>query len=177
MIFGNDSISARLIDRKDKAFLLKWLTDPIVLEFYEGRDKKYNENEIEIYFYSESNEIQLMIEFDNKPIGYIQYYKIDNNGYIEYEYENKNENVFGIDLFIGEHQLWNKGHGTKILKICLEFLFNEKNADAIIIDPHSENERAIHVYEKIGFKKIKVLKHHELHEKEMKDCWLMECRK
>lgn len=177
MILGNSVISARLIEKNDKSALLKWLTDPTVLEFYEGRDKIYNENEIEKDFYAESNEVKLIIELNIRLIGYIQFYKIDDEGYSEYDYDNRNENVFGIDLFIGENQLWNAGYGTTILKLCLEYLFNVESADAVIIDPHCDNERATHVYEKIGFKKIKILKKQELHEGEMKDCWLMECRK
>ena len=40
----------------------------------------------------------------------------------------------------------------------------EMGAEAIAMDPKVNNERAIKCYEKSGFKKVKILKEHELHE-------------
>jgi len=36
------------------------------------------------------------------------------------------------------------------------------------------HEDAVRCYEKSGFKKVKLLPAHELHEGAMRDCWLME---
>ena len=41
-------------------------------------------------------------------------------------------------------------------------------------DPQAWNERAIRCYEKCGFKKVKLLPKHELHEGEYRDCWQIE---
>ena len=54
---------------------------------------------------------------------------------------------------------------------------NEKGANAVILDPHADNPRAIRCYEKVGFKKIKFLPKHELHDGEKVDCYLMEYTK
>ena len=66
--------------------------------------------------------------------------------------------------------------GTKYLKMILDYLSNEKNADAIITDPRIVNERAIRAYEKAGFVKLHIVDNHELHEGEHWDAWIMEYR-
>ncbi len=42
------------------------------------------------------------------------------------------------------------------------------------MDPQAWNTRALRVYEKNGFKKKKYLEKHEMHEGELRDCWLIE---
>ena len=116
------------------------------------------------------------LEYDGKPIGYGQIYGITGEVYEEYGYENRNETVYGIDQFIGEPDYWNRGIGTEYLKLVLQFLLEEKQADAVIMDPHQDNVRAIKCYQKTGFRIIKSLPEHELHEGAMRDCYLMEYR-
>ncbi len=45
------------------------------------------------------------------------------------------------------------------------------------MDPQLRNTRAMKCYEKCGFKKIKILPKHELHEGVHQDCWLIEYKK
>jgi RimJ/RimL family protein N-acetyltransferase len=65
------------------------------------------------------------------------------------------------------------GIGTRAIRLMLVYLFHSKQAAAAVVDPHVENLRAIHCYEKCGFRKIKLLAHHELHEGVWSDSWLM----
>lgn len=162
----------------DAAILLKWMTDIRVLEFYEGRDKRYTEELIYEDFFEEDDAaaIKVILEYDRKPIGYGQIYVVTGELYEEYEYENRNETVYGIDQFIGEPDYWSRGIGTEYLGLVLKFLRQEKHADAVIMDPHQDNIRAIKCYQKVGFRIIKSLPEHELHEGRMKDCYLMEYR-
>ena len=134
-----DKIRIRTMVPDDSAVLLKWMTDMRVLEFYEGRDKRYTEELIYQDFF-----------------------------------DNRNETVYGMDQFIGEPDYWDRGIGTEYLKLVLQFLREEKQADAVIMDPHQDNVRAIKCYQKAGFRIIKSLPEHELHEGIMRDCYLME---
>lgn len=163
---------------EDAAVLLKWMTDMRVLEFYEGRDKRYTEELIYEDFFEEDDDaaIKVILEYGGKSIGYGQIYEILDEYYGEYEYENRGETVYGIDQFIGEPDYWNRGIGTEYLKLVLKFLREEKRADAVILDPHQDNARAIRCYQKAGFRIIKSLPEHELHEGKMRDCYLMEYR-
>ena len=81
-----------------------------------------------------------------------------------------------MDQFIGEPEYWNKGIGTKYTKMVFDFLKKERNADAVILDPHQDNSRAIRMYQKAGFRIIEDLPEHELHEGKKQDCYLMEYR-
>ena len=56
-----------------------------------------------------------------------------------------------MDQFIGEPDYWNKGIGTRFMNIVLEYLTTERNAKAVILDPHQNNPRAVRMYEKVGF--------------------------
>ena len=62
------------------------------------------------------------------------------------------------------------------MQTVLDFLKTVDNADAVILDPHKSNARAIRAYEKVGFKIIDELPEHELFEGERVDCYLMEFR-
>ncbi|WP_325063423.1 GNAT family N-acetyltransferase [Gracilibacillus salitolerans] len=79
-----------------------------------------------------------------------------------------------MDQFIGEEKYWNKGIGTLLVSSMVAFLIKHKNPDRIDMDPQTTNTRALHCYEKCGFKKVRILSNHELHEGDYQDCWLME---
>ena len=177
-IVANENISLRLLTEQDKKLLLKWLTDERVLNFWEGKSAVFDLDRIKEDFYSEEEGlIRAIIEYQGQAIGYCQMYKLDNEALEEYDYKSKTKSVYGIDQFIGEPEYWDKGIGTKFMKLVLQYLTKEKSAEIIILDPHADNPRAIHVYEKVGFKKIKFLPKHELHDGEMVDCYLMEYTK
>jgi aminoglycoside 6'-N-acetyltransferase len=56
----------------------------------------------------------------------------------------------GTDMYIGEPDMLNCGHGTALLRQHCERLFGE-GAPAIGTDPHPDNLRARRAYEKAGF--------------------------
>ena len=107
-------------------------------------------------------------------MGYLQMYFLDKAQQSEYSYSGGEKKVSALDLFIGVPELWGKGIGGKVVKLAKEYLAT-LGAEVIIIDPHADNIRAIKCYEKAGFKKLKVLNEHELHNGKLVDCYLMEC--
>ena len=100
----------------------------------------------------------------------MQYYPVLDGS--EYEIED-DEGVFGVDLFIGEPDLWDRGIGTRAVKVLVEYLLGEIGAARVVIDPAVTNARAVRCYEKSGFRRVKLLPRHELHEGTRRDCWLM----
>lgn len=58
----------------------------------------------------------------------------------------------------------------------MRFLGEEKGAQAVVMDSHQDNIRAIKCYQKAGFRILKNLPEYELHEGKMADCYLMEYR-
>jgi len=172
-IVENEICIRTLID-DDFPLMLKWLTDERVLEFYGGRDKKYTLESLKKHYTEpwEDEVFRVIIEYNNVPIGYGQIYKMYDELYTDYHYPKTDEIVYGMDQFIGEPNYWSKGIGTRYIKLIFEFLKKERNANAVILDPHKNNPRAIRAYQKSGFRIIEDLPEHELHEGKKEDCYL-----
>lgn len=173
ILLQNGKLKVRRLEIEDNVLLAKWLSDPLVLEFYEGRNNPFDLEKVnEVFYAPEDDEVQCIVEYEGKEIGYIQFYQVDDDTKKEYGY--LNENVYGTDQFIGEVEYWNKGIGTLLVTSIMMFLIEQKRADRIVMDPQAQNTRAIKCYEKCGFKKVKMLPGRELHEGEYRDCWLIE---
>ena len=176
MIEQTDLVIRRMRDEpQDYALVSKWLSDERVLEFVYGRDNAFDLDRVHATFgppvRGEDKVVPCILEFNDTPIGYIQYYPVED--WEEYGIEDTGEAVFGIDLFIGEPDVWDRGVGTRAMKMLVGHLFSALGAARLVIDPLVENKRAIRCYEKSGFEKVKVLPGHELHEGAYRDGWLM----
>ena len=174
----NNKVSFKLITDNDYELIFKWLSNPMVAEFYGGRDKKYTLEYIKEHYSEpwEDEVIRTIIMYENKPVGYGQIYKMYDELYIDYHYKKTNEIVYGMDQFIGETEYWNKGIGSEYIRQVFKWLKENRNVDAVILDPHINNPRAIRSYEKAGFRIIEDLPKHELREGNYEDCVLMEYR-
>ncbi len=174
LIYQTDDIIVRELEKPDEPLMVSWLSNPILLEYYEGRDRPHDIDMVREHFYVNDDEYRCIFEYCGKSIGYIQFYPLDEKSRRKYGYTNTNEKIYGMDQFIGEIEYWNKGIGKKLVKSMIEHLVNHEKADKIVMDPQTWNERAIACYEKCGFRKIKLMKEHELHEGRYRDCWLIE---
>lgn len=170
-------VSVRPLADSDAKSLLKWMTDPRVLEWYEGRDQVFTQKRVREDFYSEEPLCRrCIVEYEGTPVGYIQIYRLDEELCREYQYPHPDWLSFGIDQFIGEPDYWNRKIGRTFISLVIEYLVRQENAQSVILDPHANNPRALRCYEACGFRKIKFLPAHELREGMMEDCWLMEYR-
>ncbi|GMK41323.1 N-acetyltransferase [Paenibacillus sp. CCS19] len=176
IMFQQDLLTVRRLELEDVHLLERWLSDPAVLEFYEGRDRPHDRALVMGNFYSKEDdeETRCIIEYDDEAIGYIQFYPLDDEGREVYDYSDVPGDIYGMDQFIGEPKFWNRGIGTKLIEATVNFLFNEKHAVKVVMDPQTWNVRALRVYDKCGFKRVKLLEKNEWHEGELRDCWLIE---
>jgi len=178
IIFEKQEIRLRTLQLNDAALLVKWLSDPVVLEFYEGRDRPHDLELVKEHFYDEQAEVtRCIVQYKERDIGYLQFYLIDDEELEVYGYVGFEGQIFGMDQFIGEPDLWNQGMGSRLIKETVNYLIEAKQAEKIVMDPQAWNKRALRVYEKIGFVKKKYLEQHEQHEGELRDCWLIEYTK
>lgn len=123
MIIGNHQLRIRPLIKEDAPFLAKWLSDPAVLEFYEGRDNPFDLNKVlETFYKQEDATNRCLIEWEDQAIGYIQYYVIDDEERIEYELQEVEGTIFGLDQFIGEERYRDKGIGTLLIQTMVEYL-------------------------------------------------------
>jgi aminoglycoside 6'-N-acetyltransferase len=174
LIYKTTEITVRKLEKGDEELLVTWLSNPVLLEYYEGRDRPHDLEMVREHFYKNDEETRCVVEYEGKPIGYIQFYPLDEDSQIAYGYVKHDQKIFGTDQFIGEIEYWNKGIGKKLVKSMVEYLVNNKKAEKVVMDPQTWNERAIACYEKCGFKKVKLLKENEKHEGQLRDCWLIE---
>ncbi|MFB5087720.1 GNAT family N-acetyltransferase [Psychrobacillus sp. PGGUH221] len=157
MIFSNE-ILIRKMNQDDFELMVKWLNDPKVLAFYEESPTNYDKvvNKYGPRVEGKHYVNPCMIEYKNETIGYIQFYPIQENELIKYGYP-QNQNIYGIDQFIGETQLWGKGIGTSMISMMVNYLSIHKSVSRILLEVKNTNVRAISSYEKCGFKKMKEL--------------------
>ncbi|OLN21253.1 GNAT family N-acetyltransferase [Domibacillus antri] len=177
MLFQKGKLKVRELEERDQNLLVKWLSDPVVLEFYEGRDSPFDLERVKAHFYHDEKDVtRCIIEFDGAEIGYAQYYPLDEQEREVYGYTGDESVIYGTDQLIGEIDYWNKGIGKVLVKAIVEYLAKEKQAGKVVMNPQAWNERAIRCYEKCGFKKVKLLPEHEWHEGKYNDCWVVEYR-
>lgn len=175
LIIKEGGLEIRHLEDSDKQILVKWLSDPVVLQYYEGRDNPHDLERVNARFFNrEDDTTRCIAEYDGKPIAYIQFYLVDDESKGVYGYDEVQDSIYGTDQFIGEVDYWNKGIGTLLVNLMKKSLIEKKEASRIVMDPQADNMRAIACYEKCGFKKVKLLPQSELHEGEWRDCWLME---
>ncbi|KGR78786.1 GNAT family N-acetyltransferase [Ureibacillus sinduriensis] len=147
----------RLMNYGDFDLMVKWLNDQRVLEFYEEPPSNLDRviNKYGPRIEGKHYVTPCIVEYNNESIGYIQYYEIQETELKKYGYL-ENHNIYGLDQFIGEPELWGKGLGTKMIQMMLDFLWM-KGASKVLLEVKSSNVRAISSYKKCGFKRIKDL--------------------
>lgn len=172
----NGDMKIRTLNDNDYPIMLKWLTDDRVLEYYGGRDVKYTLDSLITHYREEFEEdgFRLIIEYQGIPVGYGQVYRVSGKLFEEYSYAETDKVVYAMDQFIGEPDYWNMGIGSRYVGTICKFLHNNRNANAVILDPHKNNARAVRAYQKAGFKIVGELPEHEFFEGRKVDCWLME---
>ena len=86
------------------------------------------------------------------PFNYIYVYEMDNEivGYISYSFD---EEIAEMLNFCVDGSKQNKGIGTDLLNYTIAE-FEALNGSSIILEVNSVNNKAIKLYEKMGFKQI-----------------------
>src|SRR5690554_6411552 len=148
MIITKDNLTIRSAEQKDAIILTMWWNDGNVMEhagFPLGINQSIPTTIKQINRNKDIHSQLCIIEVDNKRIGEINY-KIEGK-------------VAEIGIKICDFNYHNQGIGTKALKLLIKYLFENFNIDKIVLDTNLKNKRAQHVYEKIGFVKVRVREH------------------
>ena len=59
-----------------------------------------------------------------------------------------------LGIAIGDKDYWGKGYGQEAIRLLLNYGFNLLNLNNIMLGVFAFNERAIHCYQKVGFREI-----------------------
>jgi len=138
-------IKLSLLEDKEENYKLleKWCKQKEIYNSFEQRELTYDEI---------VNKYKKRCNIESKTPVYLIYYKDEKVGIIQYTLK---ENVFDIDIFIGEIKYHNKGIGSKAIKLFTNYLINEKGAKELTLIPLNDNLKAINCYKKCGYKIIK----------------------
>jgi diamine N-acetyltransferase len=142
MIYG-DRIILRAIERGDLPDYVRWLNDPIVLEYFAEMVPLSLEKEGKWYddMLRDPSFRAFAVEFEGQHIGGAGFSHIDGrNASAE------------VGLFIGVSDMWDRGLGFDVLNTMVRFGFEQMNLNRIYLRVFAGNERAIHLYEKAGFR-------------------------
>jgi len=151
-------ITFRPVEARDVPDLYRWRNEPHVTRWWSEDDDSGPTLDVVTRNYGpdyDDKEHRYIIEMDGRPIGYIQMYKLadwpDYAALIQ-------ETGAGIDLFIGEPDLINKGIGTEVINRFVEdIVFDDPSITQCVIDPEIKNAAAIRAYTKAGFTPVRTV--------------------
>lgn len=141
-----DKITIRNATVEDAQRLCNWWNNGAIMAhagFPNGLGTTTEEVEEKIKAESDKSTRLYIILYDNRAIGEMNYRDIGNN-------------MCEIGIKICDTDMQNKGLGKVILSIFIDGLFNELGYQKIVLNTNLNNKRAQHVYEQLGFQKIRI---------------------
>ena len=146
MILKHNNLIIRNATEKDAEQLAMWWNDGKIMAHAgfpngTGQTAQSIANNLQKDTYTTHR--RLIIEMDNMPIG-------------EMNYRNKGSQTVEIGIKICDFSKQNKGVGKILLSMLISALFKDFGYQKIILDTNLKNKRAQHVYEQLGFTKLRV---------------------
>jgi aminoglycoside 6'-N-acetyltransferase len=134
----------------DLPLIRHWLTLPHVREWWGDPREQYALVSGDL---NEPAMDQYIVFAGGSPFGYLQCYDLTewNSGFGP-----QPSGTRGVDLFIGEPMMIERGHGSALLR-CFAGDRLRKGAPRMVTDPDPANGRAIRAYQKAGFEKDRMV--------------------
>ena len=141
----------RPMSEADLPLVKRWLGEPHVMQWWGDTCEQFE-------IVSGDLEVEAMDQFivatDDRPFGYLQCYNPKvwpDNGLGVHP-----RGTRGIDQFIGEADMVDRGHGSAFIRSFIDRLL-AAGATRVITDPDPANARAIRAYEKAGFRRDRLV--------------------
>jgi len=127
-----------------------WLALPHVREWWGDAEEQYALVSGDL---DEPAMDQYIFSMAGSPLGYLQCYDLTewNTGFGE-----QPSGTRGIDLFIGEPKMIERGHGSAIIRRFADHML-QRGHPRMVTDPDPANSRAVRAYEKAGFEKDRMV--------------------
>ena len=128
----------------DLPLIRRWLALPHVVEWWGDPEEQFALVSGDL---DEPAMDQFIVSIDGGPFAYIQCYDLTewNSGFGAHPLGTR-----GIDQFIGEPDMIERGHGSGLIRAFVEDRL-QGGAPRIVTDPDPANGRAVRAYEKAGF--------------------------
>jgi aminoglycoside 6'-N-acetyltransferase len=138
----NHVVTLRPLAQGDEAELLRIHRTAQVTRWWDAPEEGFP--------WDEPSSTRFTIEVDGRIAGLIQYWEENEPRYRH----------AGIDLFV-DPRLHGRGIGSAAVAQVARLLFDERGHHRITIDPAVANTAAIRAYEKVGFKRVGVMREAE----------------
>jgi aminoglycoside 6'-N-acetyltransferase len=130
----------------DLPTIKRWLETPHVSEWWHNPAEQF---ELVSGDLTHPDMAQFMVAVDGQEFAYLQCYRLSawNTGFGP-----QPDGTRGLDQFIGEAGMLGCGHGSAFVRAFAEALL-ASGTPRVVTDPDPANTRAIHAYEKAGFRR------------------------
>jgi aminoglycoside 6'-N-acetyltransferase len=142
-----EQVTLRPIRPDDREALLEVLRDPSVVAIWDTRGAEGSVGEI---LAGDAGWTPWAIEVDGEFAGSIQASEESDGDYRH----------AGIDIFL-HSRFQGRGIGTDAVRTLARYLIEVRGHHRLTIDPAADNARAIRTYEKVGFKRVGVMRQYE----------------
>lgn len=149
-----DTLSFRPLEAHDLPMMQAWLQRSHVAAWW-GAPSTLEEVEAEYLptIDGRSSTKAYIVSINGQAVGFIQAYVVLGSGDGWWEDES-DPGARGIDQFLADAALLNRGLGTTMVAAFVERLFEDPCVTRIQTDPSPTNGRAIRCYSKVGFQKV-----------------------
>lgn len=159
-------INLRPIENKDLKVLNKWKNDYEIFKYLGGGFQPQSINEQEKYIsnlINNSGASKRFIIDNGEAIGMVGLYDIN--------FINRN---CDLGIYIGEKSEQGKGYAKETMDLILDFAFNNLNLKKIKLNVVNANNKAINLYNSLGFKEVGILKEERFINGKFEDVKIME---
>jgi RimJ/RimL family protein N-acetyltransferase len=141
----------RSYKKEDLKFMFKWMNDKEILGLT-GEVKPWSKRDLERFYDRVRNErdrawFSIVLKEGDRVIG--------ETGLLRAFWPWKQTD---LTIEINERDVWNQGYGTEAINLLLSWTFNTLGFHRVSIGVVGFNERALHFYEKNGFRKEGILR-------------------
>ena len=147
---GPQSYVFRPMDAGDLPLLGRWLEAPHVVQWWGDPNEQLELLQGDLEHPAMA---QFIVSAAGRPFGYLQCY--ETAAWPVQGFGAQPPGTRGIDQFIGEPNMVNRGYGSAFIRTFVEGLFASR-VPRVLTDPDPANTRAIRAYEKAGFSRDRV---------------------
>lgn len=161
-----DRLYLRPYRKEDLKLMYKWMNDREILSLV-GEVRPWSEEVLSDFYDKVKNDkdrawFSIVLKEEDRVIG--------ETGLLRVFWDWRTTD---LTIEINEKDVWNKGYGTEAIQLMLSWIFETLGFHRVSIGVVGFNKRALHFYEKNGFKKEGVLREGYLYEGKFYDFIMM----
>ncbi len=141
----------RPMSSEDLPMVRRWLEAPHVAQWWHDPDEQFALVSEDLNHPAMD---QFVVSAEDRPFAYLQCY--DPTAWSDNGLGTHPLGTRGIDQFIGEPDMVDRGHGSALIRSFVDCLL-KAGIPRVVTDPDPENVRAVRAYEKAGFQKARLV--------------------